>query len=92
MRYRGHRSINGSYVEDNTSQDKGWIFDSGNTVHVYSQKKLFNSLVTKEEGTIKMMDGSSCKVIDTETVKVTERDGMVHALEVVRYVWWHGTI
>jgi len=26
-----------SYVEDNTSQSKGWIFDSGSTVHVYSR-------------------------------------------------------
>ena len=39
-----------SYVEDNTSQDKGWIFDSDSTVHVCSQKELFNSLVVKEEG------------------------------------------
>ena len=29
-----------SYVKDNTSQDKGWIFDSGNTIHVYSPKKI----------------------------------------------------
>jgi len=24
--------------EDNSSQSKGWIFDSGNTVHICSQK------------------------------------------------------
>jgi len=33
-----------------------------------------------------MMDGSACEVIGTGTVKVTERDGMVRTLEVVRYV------
>ena len=59
-----------SYV-DNTSQGKNWIFDLGSTVHVCSQKELFNSLVVKEEGTVKMVDGSACKVIETGTVKVT---------------------
>ena len=49
--------------EDNTSQDKGWIFDSDSTVHVCFQKELFNnSLDAKEEGNIKMVDGSACKV------------------------------
>jgi len=33
-----------------------------------------------------MVDGSVCKVIGTETVKVTERDGTMRALEAVRYV------
>ena len=61
--------------ECNTSQDKCWIFDSGSTVHVCSQKKLFNSLVVTEEETAKMMDDSACKVIGTGTVNVTERDG-----------------
>ena len=41
-----------SYVEDNTSQGKGWIFDSGSAVHVCSHKKMFNSLIVKEEGTM----------------------------------------
>ena len=36
--------------EDNTSQGKGWIFDSGSTVHVCSQKELFNSLVARKKG------------------------------------------
>ena len=72
--------------EDNTSQGKGWIFDSGSTVHVCSQKELFNSLVAKEEEFVKKVDGSACEVIGTGTVKVTERDGMVHALEAVQYV------
>jgi len=27
-----------SYGEDNTSQDKGWIFDSGSTVYTCSRK------------------------------------------------------
>jgi len=49
--------------EDNTSQGKDWIFDSGSTVHVCSQKELFNnSLNAKEEGNIKMVDGSACEV------------------------------
>ena len=69
--------------EDNTSQDKGWIFDSGSTVHVCFQKELFNSLVAKEEWIVKMVDGSACEIIDTETVKVIGRDGTVRALEAV---------
>ena len=57
------------------------------TVHVCSQKKLFNnSLVAKEEGIIKMVDVSTCEVIGTGTVKVTERDGTMCALKAVRYV------
>ena len=71
--------------ENNTSQGKSWIFDSGNTVHLCSQKELFNSLVAKEEVIVKMVDDSACKVISTGTVKVTERDGTVCALEVIRY-------
>jgi len=73
--------------EDNTSQSKVWIFDSSSTVHVCSQKELFNnSLVAKEEGIVKMVDDSTCEVNDTGTVKITRRDGIVRALEVVRYV------
>ena len=63
--------------KDNTSQDKGWIYDSGITIHVCSNKEMFNCLVVKEEGTIKIVDGSACKVIGTGRVKVTERDGTV---------------
>ena len=56
-------------------------------IHVYSQKELFNnSLVIKEEGIVKMVDGSACEVIGSGTVKVTERDGTVCALEAVRYI------
>jgi len=72
--------------EDNTSQGKDWIFDSGSTVHVCSQKEMFNSLVTKEEGIAKMMDGSACEVIGTGTAKVTKTDRTVHTLEAVRYI------
>jgi len=72
--------------EDNTSQGKNWIFDSGRTVHVCSQKELFNSLVAKEEGTVKMVDDSACEVIGTWTIKVTERDGTMCALEAVQYI------
>ena len=46
---------------------------------------MFNSLVAKEEGIVKMVDGSACEVIDTRTVKVTERNRTVRALEAV----WH---
>jgi len=75
-----------SYVEDNTSQGKGCIFDSGSTVHACFQKKLFKLLIAKEEGTIKMVDCSACKVIGTGTVKFIERDGTMRALEAIRYV------
>ena len=48
---------------------KARYFDSGSTVHVCFQKELFNnSLVAKEEGIVKMVDGLSCKVISTGTV------------------------
>ena len=33
------------YVEDNISQSKCWIFDSGSMIHVCSYKEMFNSLV-----------------------------------------------
>ena len=52
-----------SYIEDNTSQGKNWIFDSGSAIHVCSHKEMFNFLVTKEEGTVKMVDGSAYEVI-----------------------------
>jgi len=56
-------------------------------VHVYSQKELFNNfLAAKEKAIIKIVNDSACKVISTETVKIIERDGMVHAVEVVWYV------
>ena len=54
-----------SSVEDNTSQGQGWIFDYGSMVHVCSHKKMFNSLVAKEQGTIKMVDSSAFEVIGT---------------------------
>ena len=43
-------------------------------------------MVSKDEGTVKTVDGSTNKVIGTGTIKVTERDEMVHALEAVQYV------
>ena len=42
-------------------------------------------MVIKEEGTVKIVDGSACEVIGTGTVKVTGRDETVRALEAVRY-------
>ena len=71
------------YVEDNISQIKGWILDSGSTIHVYFHKEMFNSLVAKKERTVEMMDDSACEVIDIRTVNVTCRDGTVRALEAV---------
>ena len=47
---------------------------------------MFNSLVVKEEEIVNMVDGSTCKVISTGIVNVTERDGTVRALEAVWYV------
>jgi len=64
-----------SYIEDNTFQSKGWIFDSGSTVNVCSYKEMFNSSVAKEEETVKMADGSACEVISTGTVNVTSEMG-----------------
>jgi len=32
------------------------------------------------------VDGSACEVIATGTIKITEREGTVRALEAVRYV------
>jgi len=74
------------YVEDNTSQSKCWIFDSGSMVHVYSHKEMFNSLVANEEETVKMVNGSTCEIIGTKIINVTYRDGTVHALKAVWYV------
>jgi len=54
-------------------------------IHVCSHKKMFNLLVTKEEGTAKMMDGSVCEV-NTEIINVTCRDEIICAMEAVRYV------
>ena len=72
-----------SYVKDNTSQGKDWIFDSGSAAHVCCHKDMFNSLVTKEEGTVKMVDGLTCEVIGIGTVNVIQGDGTMHDLEAV---------
>ena len=55
-------------------------------VHICSYKEMFNSLVTKDEGAIKMVDGLTCEVMGTGTVNVPYRDGLVRALEAVWYV------
>ena len=39
--------------------------------------------VAEEEETVKIVDGSACKIISTGTVNVTGRDGTVRALEAV---------
>jgi len=72
-----------SYVEDNTSQGKNWIFDSSSVVHVHSHKEMFNSFIVKKKRTVKMMDGSACVIMGTGTVNVTCKDETVHALETV---------
>ena len=43
-------------------------------------------LFSCKEWVVKMVDDSACEVISTGTIKVTERDGTVRALEAVRYV------
>ena len=73
--------------EENISQSKVYIFDSGVWFMYVLRKELFNnSLIAKEEGIVKMVDGSACKVIGTGTVKVTGRDGTMRALEAAQYV------
>jgi len=49
-------------------------------------KGVVQLLGCKEKGTVKMVNGLACEVIRTGTVKITERDRMMHALEAVRYV------
>ena len=44
-------------------------------------KRAVQLLIAKEEETVKMVNGSACEVIGTETIKVTERDETVRALE-----------
>ena len=46
---------------------------------------MFSSYVA-EEGTVKMVDGSTCRVMGTGTVKINVKDGTVRALAKVRYV------
>jgi len=57
-----------------SSQGKDGIFDSGSTVHVCFHKDMFNSLIAKEEGTVKMVDDLACEVIGTGVVNITVRD------------------
>ena len=40
-------------------------------------------MVAKEEGIVKMVDGSACEVIGTGIVNIREIDVTVHALEAV---------
>ena len=51
-------------------------------------------MVAKKGMIIKIVDGWACEVISTGTVKVTERDGAVRALEAIRYVLeaWYNLI
>jgi len=62
------------------------MLDSGSEVHACSKKEMFNSLVSKEEETVKMLDDSTCEVIDIGTINITSRNRKVRALEVIRYV------
>jgi len=43
-------------------------------------------LVAKEEGIVKMVDGSAYEVVGTRTVNVTRRDETMYVLKAVRYV------
>jgi len=51
-------------------------------------------LIAKEKGTIKMMDGSTCKIIGIGIVKVTCGDETMRTLEAIQYVSeaWHNLI
>jgi len=49
-------------------------------------KRVVQLLVYKTGKDVKMVDGSACKVISIRIVKVTEKDGVVCALKVVRYI------
>ena len=42
---------------------------------------MLNSFVAKEKGTVKIMDVLTYKIIGTETVNITGRDGTVCVLE-----------
>ena len=55
-------------------------------MYVHRKSCSINSLVVKEGGIVKMIDSSACEVIDTRTVKVTGKYGIVCALEAVQYV------
>jgi len=74
-----------SYVENNTSQGKDWISDYDSTVRVCSQKEMFNSLVVREEGIVKIVDGSAFEAISTGIVNVTCKDGPMSALQAAQY-------
>ena len=77
---------------DNTSTDKDWILDFSSVVHVCSQKKMFNFLVAKEEETVKMIDGSTCKIIDILTVNIKEEMGLYVLWRRSDISWRYGTI
>ena len=45
--------------ERNTSTRKGcWILDSDSEDHLYTEKEMFDYLVEKKEGIVKIVDGS----------------------------------
>jgi len=46
---------------------------------------MFNSLIAKEKGIVKMVDGSTCKIV-TGTCNVIGRHRTMLALEAVRYI------
>ena len=48
---------------------------------MFPERIVQELLSSKEKGAIIMKDGWGCEVIDTWTVKVTKRDGMMRALE-----------
>ena len=50
---------------------------------MFSKGVVEQLLVTNEERIVKMVDGSTCKVISTWISKVSKRDVMMHALEAV---------
>jgi len=49
-------------------------------------KRVIQLLVAKKKGIVKMVDDSTYEVIGIGTIKVTERDEIMRALEAVWYV------
>jgi len=46
---------------------------------------MFNFLIVKEKGAVKIMDDSTRKIIGTGTINVTGRDGTVRTLKAIWY-------
>ncbi|XP_057950211.1 uncharacterized protein LOC131144900 [Malania oleifera] len=68
-----------------SSNDDGWVFDSGSSVHVWFKKEFFHSF-KEVRGTISLGDGSSCDVRETGSLKLKTPVGAVRILDDVNFV------